>query len=215
MDARRVSVLILALTSACGSSSNAPALADASSDTSSIEGSVGDSAVVDSASSPTDSASSDPRLFPIAVGRSWTFATVAADGGTGSCTGTQTSTVVGPGATYAGQPSLRYRPVCSTTEVDLVGTGDKLLQYQIGGDGTAYLFHDEPVVDGHSWTYSAGTTFVWRSAPPVTVPAGTFTECWNRVIEETPEYVVTYCRGVGPVRIVAAQYRAELTAKNF
>ena len=78
-----------------------------------------------------------------------------------------------------------------------------------------YLYLDSPVSHGHTWNY-VGNTATWLDAGTVTVPAGTFTNCW-RWQTNTPEsgYGI-YCRGVGLVRrFYPGYYDAVLTSKNF
>jgi hypothetical protein len=57
-----------------------------------------------------------------------------------------------------------------------------------------------PVTEGATFD-AGGIAFVWSAAPEVTVPAGTFRNCWKRTQAEsaTPR-ITTYCPGVGMVR---------------
>jgi hypothetical protein len=170
-----------------------------------------------------DAPAPDLRILPLALGRRWTYQSRAPDGGAASqCPGEQTAEVVGPGTTRDGGPSLRYHPLClfgAIAYVDLEGTGDRLVAYLVDDAGATVrdpvLYLDGPVEEGHSWQYSGSVKFVWRDSGSVTVPAGTFTDCWRREeIANLNRYVI-YCRGVGQVRHVFPDYEADLTAKNF
>ncbi len=60
-----------------------------------------------------------------------------------------------------------------------------------------------------------GTTFLWEFVGSVKVSAGTFTDCWNRRVLETPEVYWTYCPGVGPVRQSLTDFRIELASLSL
>jgi len=84
--------------------------------------------------------------------------------------------------------------------------------------GAWVLVIDAPVADGHTWTNGV-TSYGWHGLGSVTVPAGTFSDCWKAQDTLGPTYTVL-CRGVGPViwSYRDAQgngYDATLTAKNF
>jgi hypothetical protein len=63
---------------------------------------------------------------------------------------------------------------------------------------------DVPVEEGHSWENGVEptNTYVWaRETGPITVTAGTFTDCWTTVTQPGgSDQRTTYCRGVGVVR---------------
>jgi hypothetical protein len=83
------------------------------------------------------------------------------------------------------------------------------------------LYIDPTLKEGYSWM-SQGRTYTWHNEGKVTVPAGTFDDCWTA---QEPgiegESYTTYCRGVGPVKIylaggfVGSGYDAVLTQANF
>jgi hypothetical protein len=84
--------------------------------------------------------------------------------------------------------------------------------------GTWILSLDAPVTEGHTWSNGV-TSYVWHDAGSVTVPAGTFTDCWKAQDTGGPSFTI-FCRGVGPVHwsyrdASSNGYDALLAAKNF
>src|SRR5690606_35538862 len=92
----------------------------------------------------------------------------------------------------------------------LAVNGAEIVQ-QMGEDWATTL--GSPVVDGHSWTIATGLTFSWVQVGQVTVPAGTFEDCWQRPITPASDYTetTTFCRGVGPVIRETSMWRLELS----
>jgi hypothetical protein len=174
---------------------------------------------------PVDAGPPDERILPLTVGHQWTFDVKPADGGTqpATCLGTQIQSVSGVGHDRDAGPTVLYHPLCSTLfGVEIAGNGDRLIAYVVNDAGVVQgqplLFLDTPVEDGHQWVYSGGLSFVWHDAGTQTVPAGTFSQCWERaqVGETAPQSdSIIYCRGVGQVRLVNSTFQAELTSKNF
>ena len=166
----------------------------------------------------------DDRIDPLAIGHTWVYDVTSYDGGfIPSCAnGGQTSSVTGPGGTYGGAESVRYRPLCYAGLIDAVVSGDKVLAYVLADGGASpapVTLVEGPVADGHTWpsTPGGGQSFTWRDAGTVSVPAGMFGRCWDRVYSHASTEIDTYCRGVGLVRVVsmASGYHAELASKNF
>jgi hypothetical protein len=164
---------------------------------------------------------SDTRIDPLDVGRSWVFDVEPLDGGivSGGCTaGVVTTSVLGPGPTIDGSASVRYQPLCDAFLVDAVVEGDRVTGYPVDAGFTPGVIVDGPVQEGHTWQYAAnGPTFIWHDAGVVTVPAGTFTDCWARAYVTQSQAQFIYCRAVGLVAVVDTDfgYRALLTSKNF
>jgi hypothetical protein len=69
--------------------------------------------------------------------------------------------------------------------------------------------------DGHSWSYGGYTTYTWQEQASVTVPAGTYTDCWTAVSSNTTFPTSTYCRGIGPVLVQSDSSEQQLTATSF
>jgi hypothetical protein len=115
---------------------------------------------------------------------------------------------------------FRYESFCNATPMLLTGSGDALRAYPLLGDppslGPAIEYIHFPVRDGESW-WLDGAELTWASVPDsVTVPAGTFWNCWVRLAPPGIS-TLTYCRGAGLVTGVheAANWRLELVGKNF
>jgi hypothetical protein len=76
--------------------------------------------------------------------------------------------------------------------------------------------HPSPLVDGYKWVITNGPVFRWKFAGEVTVPAGTFQNCWTRVHvplsnqKRGPDN--TYCPGIGRVRMTSATMTLELAS---
>jgi hypothetical protein len=63
----------------------------------------------------------------------------------------------------------------------------------------AWLKVIDPVLtEGHSWPYF-NTSYHWHRETSVTVPAGTYTDCWTAVQDVSYTAYLTYCRGAGLV----------------
>ena len=165
-----------------------------------------------------DAAPPDERIDPLALGRSWIYEVETREGGAPCTAGVQVSEVLGPGNTYDGSASLRYKPLCTVTVADAIIEGDRFIGYVVDASpAVPLLVLDSPVEEGHAWAYSPGgqPTLVWHDAGTVTVPAGTFTDCWNRDNVNASPGHFTYCRGVGLAAVDDPTYKATLTSKNF
>jgi hypothetical protein len=93
---------------------------------------------------------------------------------------------------------------------------------QPGGDevdvdvlGTWLMLIDPVLKDGHSWSYGGYTTYTWKRETSVTVPAGTYTDCWTAVSSVSTFPTSTYCRGIGPVHVTSDSSDQQLTATSF
>ena len=69
---------------------------------------------------------------------------------------------------------------------------------------------DPTLVDGHSWTY-VNTSYTWKRETSVTVPAGTYDDCWTASSTSATRRTSTYCRGVGLVH----SYSSDLTGAGW
>ena len=158
-----------------------------------------DSAVPDSAKAPDGAtkpdAAVDTRIDPIALGRTWTY-NVTIVGTYPLCkAGSNVGRVLGE-KVVAGKQAFQVQSFCpgagtSSYAVD----GDKVEVYY----GSAWILSlDAPVAEGHTWTDGV-VTYVWENVGKLTVPAGTFDDCWKARPQVGPSYT-TFCRGVGPVR---------------
>jgi hypothetical protein len=168
----------------------------------------GSSSDAKSEASPSEAGSDagDTRIDPIVVGHSWTY-NVTIFGSYPLCTAGSHDGVVLGTKMLDGKPSFQVQSLCPG-----VGT----LDYAVMGDvvqfdymATWVLALDAPVAEGHTW-HSAGS---------VTVPAGTYPDCWKATQNVGYEAYTVFCRGVGPVHWYTKNgsngYEAMLTSKNF
>ena len=149
------------------------------------------------ASTGTGEPGSD-RLLPLEVGTRWVYDVGAVGAGAVCATGEHASEVLGT-ATIRGREAFEVSSFCAVAGSSFLSPepDSDVVLFDYGGEWLTVL--DEPVEEGHSWAYF-NTSFVWRSEGTVTVPAGTFEDCWSTVQEVSYEAYTTYCRGVGPVR---------------
>jgi len=158
----------------------------------------------------TDSDSDEP-ISPMSVGNRWTFEVTGFTADPTCSAGTYDSEVIDMEEIDA---SFAYekRTFCSRN-------GNQSTSYfRVNGDNVEVLVNskwelllDSPVQDGHEWTSYTGSTRHWEDRGRVTVPAGTFNNCWAAV-SDSGDYYVTYCRGTGPVKSgLEGDYEAVLT----
>ncbi len=157
----------------------------------------------------------DLRIDPIVVGRSWTY-DVKIFGTYPLCTSGSHDGVVLGEKMIDGKTAFQVQSLCPG-----IGT----LDYAVSGDvvqfdymATWVLALDAPVAEGHTWTNGVDT-FTWHSLGSVTVPAGTFPDCWKATENVSYAAYTVFCRGVGPVHWFTKNsgngYEAILTSKNF
>jgi hypothetical protein len=151
-------------------------------------------------------ATSIASLFPAALGHSWTFEITS---NFQNCQGTHTGSVIGEnGNQFTITPICDNNPnatvVVSTQSVDVAENG-----------GTVHQIA-EPVAEGATFTTFNNNTATWHSEGTVTLPAGTFSNCWRTTIG--PSFTI-YCPGAGTVHIHEEQQNgsvdALLKSKNF
>jgi hypothetical protein len=161
-------------------------------------------------------AGADDRLLPLASGRRWTFKVSGVGDASAQCPPGMTTATVLSESTESGQPAFAYHPICSDADFVLVGAGDKLQAHPLTALDPSFVYLDTPVEEGHSWQDAAGRTLTWHRTGTVTVPAGTYTDCWDRQLASPAENgAVTFCRGIGQVRYAFSTYTAELVDKSF
>lgn len=139
----------------------------------------------------------DDVLWPLAVGRSWEFE-VATFGGFPVCASGRHSDEVLGAVQVRGRDAFELRSFCPAAGVNTFAIdGDEAeLDYQ----GGWIVVLDVPVEDGHTWTSTGPVSYTWRAVDPVSVPAGTFDDCWMREQNVTYTAYSIFCRGVGMVR---------------
>ncbi len=145
--------------------------------------------------STPDATAPDNRIDPITVGRTWTY-DVTIIGNYPLCkAGSNTGRVLGQ-KSVGGRNALQVQSFCpgaGTTSYAV--DGDKVEIYYASN---WVLSLDAPVQEGHTWTDGL-YTYGWENVGKVTVPAGTYADCWKAKPTVGTSYT-TFCRGVGPVR---------------
>jgi hypothetical protein len=157
-------------------------------------------------------------LYPLAVGYRWTYAVSAVGGGAVCATGNHDQHVVS--ANPAGKrAAFQLDNFCTGA----AGTYD---YSQPGGDALDFYYNatwapiiDLPLQEGHMWTYF-NSSYTWHRETSITVPAGTFTDCWTANQNVTYTAYLTYCRGAGLVRSYSQDlggngWDAQLASKSF
>ncbi|RYZ07359.1 MAG: hypothetical protein EOO73_11925 [Myxococcales bacterium] len=123
---------------------------------------------------------------------------------------------MGARATVDGKSGYLYTTPCGTDPYLIEGTGDQLTAYRLvqGAISSTYEYIHSPVAEGEQWMTN-GALYEWRRiTAKLDVPAGTFSDCWERHSEDSN---LVYCRGAGLVRMTSApnNYVLELVARNF
>ncbi len=136
----------------------------------------------------------DDRLYPLAVGRMFTYAVTSTYP---SCPGGTHELRVLSQSTTDGRATFEVMGFCGLaghTSVD----GDRVEEYYDWGPTGWMRALDTPVQDGHTWQTSNGSaTFDMRYS--ATTVAG-YGECWKvtQLVSYTSYWI--YCRGAGLVR---------------
>lgn len=148
---------------------------------------------VDGSSKPD--AAEDNRIDPIELGRSWTY-DVSIIGTYPLCkAGSNKGQVLGS-KIVGGKTSFQVQSFCPGAGTSSYAVmGDRVEIYYAN---TWVLSLDAPVQEGHTWTDGV-YTYGWEKVGAMTVPAGTFNDCWKAKPTIGTSYT-TFCRGVGPVR---------------
>jgi hypothetical protein len=165
---------------------------------------------------PDGSTAPDPQLYPLAVGRTWTYAVTSTYA---SCPGGAARTLAVTGeSTTDGRATYDVTGFCGFaghTSVD----GDVVEEYYDWGPTGWMRALDEPVSAGHAWTTTNGSaTFDMTYASEGTVDG--HPDCWRVTQEVSYTTYWIYCRGVGLVRyelvdLAGGTIRAELVDTSF
>src|SRR3954471_19083264 len=115
------------------------------------------------------------KLFPLAMGNSWTYAVAAVGGGSICAAGSHEQHVVSANPA-GGRDAFQITNFCSGvagTYDYAAGTGDEVSFYY----QTQWLtLVSTPLAEGHQWPYF-NTSYHWHRETSVTVPAGTYDDC--------------------------------------
>lgn len=166
-----------------------------------------------------DAGSRDRRLYPLAIGRTWTYQVQSTYPFCAS--GERTMAVLDSASVPRGEGFV-LRSHCGFESVVLVD-GDITESQNTTGSGGWFRMTDEPTLNGHSWDTSNGQasfSMTYEELGRVETPAGAFDECWRvtQNVSYTMQWV--YCRGVGMVStnlvdLGGGYIRAELIDTNF
>jgi len=157
----------------------------------------------------------DDRLYPLAVGRTWTYDVVSTYP---SCPGGSRELRVVSSGTTDGRATFEVKGFCGLTGHTSVD-GDRVDEHYDWGPVGWMRVLDAPVADGHSWeTTNGSATFTMTYADAGSVDG--YPDCWK--VTQNVSYTTywIYCRAVGLVRyemidLGGGTIRAELTAKSF
>ena len=153
-------------------------------------------------STETTTAHRFDTLFPHTVGNWWIYRYEYEDEYVSGCAPGEWTARLADMSVVDGKETYQYTNPCVFDEIQrtysLQFDGDQVILVDFEDP---YFMLDEPVEDGAVWeTALDGNpySYTWESVGSVTVPAGTFDDCWKRVDMNTQQYL-TYCRGIGRV----------------
>ena len=160
----------------------------------------------------------DTTLMPLASNRTWTYDVVPFGNFTMSCAAGRYTKTLSTGRTVDGKTAHDFTAICAPGDGDetLTITGTNLMRwYQ---DRWLLALPLTPT-GGQVWQ-SGAITYTVYSTGSVTVPAGTFANCWTRVRTAAPGNYTTFCQSVGPVDIryqdvFGNGWSAQLVSKAF
>jgi hypothetical protein len=153
---------------------------------------------VDGSAGSTDAPGVDPaddRLYPLAVGRAWTYDVVSTYP---SCPGGQREQVVIGTGSIEGRATFRVTGFCGATGETTI-EGDRVEDYYDWGPVGWYRSLDEPVTDGHTWTTTNGSATFTQTYDELGAFAG-HDDCWKVTQNVSYTSYWIYCRGVGLVK---------------
>lgn len=157
-------------------------------------------------------------LYPLAVGNRWTFTVASVGAGSVCAPGSYDQTVVSANPA-GGRAAFQVTNWCTGA----AGTYD---YSEPGGDEVDFYYQSTwaplvgvPLQEGHTWSYF-NASYTWHRETSVTVPAGTWSDCWTARQNVSYTAYLTYCRGVGLVRSYSSDlagngWNAQLASKSF
>jgi len=167
----------------------------------------------------TDGGGGTKALYPVAVGYTWTYDVQAVGGGAVCATGTHDAKVVSGPTTVAGKQAYDVTSFCAAAATSQIAPRPRSDEVSLYYNGGWLTFIDPDLTEGHSWTYF-NSSYTWHREASITVPAGTFTDCWTAQQNVAYTAYLTYCRGVGQVRsyskdLAGNGWDAKLTKTSF
>jgi hypothetical protein len=158
-------------------------------------------------------------LYPIALGNRWTYTVAAVGAGSVCAAGSYDQAIVSANPGSDGRPAFQMTSFCSgvagTQDVSTPG-GDEVDAFY---NGAWAPFVALPLMEGYSWQYF-NATYKWHREGTITVPAGTFDDCWTANQQVSYTAYLTYCRGAGLVHSYSSDlsgsgWDAKLASKSF
>jgi hypothetical protein len=147
-----------------------------------------------------DAGKPDARLFPLAVGYSWTFDVQSTGTEPNPCGSGMHDQKVQAEQTMGGRDAFAVTSYCAaTTGAQYYSLLTSQLDLYWDSDSSWHLDLDLTLQDGRSWSDGSGTN-VWSSEGTIVVPAGTFTGCWRATKQVAYDAYTIYCPGAGVVQ---------------
>lgn len=171
----------------------------------------GDGAGGGDGSNPLSPTPEELNLMPLAVGNTWSYQITTGGTCLQAVDGIFTQTMAEPRESI-GKLAFPLEPALCEGTVDYFVIEDGVLLEQEGVWGAAL---DAPVQDGHAWMYPSGEDYVYEAVSSITVPAGTFTNCWRRVLTGPEDETKVFCPDVGMVREESFVFLAELESYSL
>lgn len=137
----------------------------------------------------------DDRIDPIGLGRSWTY-DVSIIGTYPLCkSGSHTGAVLSQ-KTVAGKSAFQVQSFCPGAGTSSYFVDGDSVELYYGGAWVVSL--EAPVAETTVWTDGL-YNYTWEKLGSMTVPAGTFDDCWSAKHVGGVSYT-RFCRGIGPVQ---------------
>jgi hypothetical protein len=144
------------------------------------------------------------QLFPLAVGNVWNYRVTILPGSTGTspCPAGMHATTITGQAMFMGQNAFTATHACAPSATRYYVENAMGLEVSLGTAWSVVL--PRPISDGAVFM-SASSSEVIAHVADVTVPAGTFSNCWATEYVSATGPITTYCAGVG---LVSLEYDA-------
>lgn len=148
-------------------------------------------------------------LYPLATGNSWTYSVAAVGSGSICAAGTHEQHVVSANAVDS-RAAFQMTNFCSgvASTYDYAPNKNDEIDFYYSNQWLTLV--DPTLTEGHMWPYF-NTSYHWHREGAVTVPAGTYDDCWTAVQDVSYTASLTYCRGVGLVR----SYSSDLAGSGW
>lgn len=144
------------------------------------------------------------QLMPLAVGDVWNYRTTILPGTTSTmpCPAGMHATTITGTAMFMGESAFTATHFCAPTVTRYYVESAKGLEVDVGTGWSLVL--PRPITDDETFM-AASSTEVIAHVADVTVPAGTFSNCWATQYLTATGPMATYCAGVG---LVSLEYDA-------